>query len=306
MAQRRRAARFGSILRLESGRRIGYLEWGDPAGAPLVYFHGTPGSRLTGRWLHDAARDAAVRVIVLERPGYGLSDPQPGRSMLDWASDVAAAAATLGLDRFAVAGQSGGGPYVCAVAHELADRVTVGVIMAGAGPLDRPFATSGAMLTNRVTDAVAARVPFLFGLPVQLMNEAMVPLMRERTFSDPMVRRWFRLARSQMPAPDREIMDRPGGEQEALEDLREALTFGLAGLASDTVVLARPWGFALEAVEVPMHLWHGDLDRNVPLHQGRDVAARLPHGELTVLEGYGHLLGDHWKAALQPVAEAAT
>jgi pimeloyl-ACP methyl ester carboxylesterase len=103
-------------IRLRGGRRLGYAERGDPGGRPLLYFHGWPGSRVEGCLGDEPARAKGIRLMALDRPGMGLSDHQPRRALVDWPDDVIEVAAALRLDRFAVLGISGGGPYaaVCA------------------------------------------------------------------------------------------------------------------------------------------------------------------------------------------------
>jgi pimeloyl-ACP methyl ester carboxylesterase len=98
-------------IRLLDGRRLGYAEWGDPGGRPLFFFHGWPGSRIEGYLGDEAARARGVRLIAIDRPGMGLSDFQQHRTLVDWPDDVVQVAAALGLNRFAVLGISGGGPY---------------------------------------------------------------------------------------------------------------------------------------------------------------------------------------------------
>ena len=99
----------GKTIRLPDGRQLGYAEYGDPDGMPLLFFHGTPGSRLQAQVFDAAARDAGVRMVAPERPGHGLSDVQPKRTILAWTHDVEALADSLHLDRFAAMGISGGG-----------------------------------------------------------------------------------------------------------------------------------------------------------------------------------------------------
>jgi pimeloyl-ACP methyl ester carboxylesterase len=111
-------------IRLRDGRRLGYAEWGDPGGRPLLYFHGWPGSRVEGRLGDEAAKAKGVGMIALDRPGMGLSDYQPRRTLVDWPDDVIQVAAALGLDRFAVLGISGGGPYAAACAWKLSEQLT--------------------------------------------------------------------------------------------------------------------------------------------------------------------------------------
>src|SRR5205823_6605134 len=128
--------RHSRVASLSGGRRLGYADWGDPDGRPLLFFHGTPASRLAVEWADGSAAEHGIRLLSLDRPGHGLSDPAPGRSLLDWARDIDAFADALGLERFAVAGWSGGGPYVLACAYALTDRLADAVVLSGCGPLD--------------------------------------------------------------------------------------------------------------------------------------------------------------------------
>lgn len=93
------------------GRELAVCEWGDPAGAPVMELHGTPGSRLSRHHDEGAYRRAGVRAITYDRPGYGRSPRQPGRTVASAALDVAAVADALAIDTFAVVGWSGGGPH---------------------------------------------------------------------------------------------------------------------------------------------------------------------------------------------------
>lgn len=124
----------GEMLQLADGRILAYTEVGDPHGYPVFYFHGAPGSRLEGQLFAESNQEFGIRMIIPDRPGYGLSDNQENRTYLDWAQDVAELADHLGIERFAVLGYSSGGPYAAVVAHQLPGRVTVAVIVAGEGP----------------------------------------------------------------------------------------------------------------------------------------------------------------------------
>ena len=126
-----------NVLRLTDGRRLGYAEYGDPDGWPLMFFHGTPGSRVMARFAASRAREMGVRLIAPERPGFGLSDVQPQRRLLDWVEDIRELADALSLDRFAVAGVSGGGPYVAACAWKMGKRLVAAGIVSGLAPADR-------------------------------------------------------------------------------------------------------------------------------------------------------------------------
>ncbi|KAF7550578.1 hypothetical protein G7046_g7968 [Stylonectria norvegica] len=120
---------------LPDGRKLGYAEYGDHRGTPLLYFHGYPSSRLEASVIDTMAQRLNVRVISLDRPGFGLSTPQPNRRILDWPTDVSAFAKGMQLSRFAVMGLSGGGPYALACAHSLPQENLQGVgLFASGGP----------------------------------------------------------------------------------------------------------------------------------------------------------------------------
>src|SRR5512140_2188131 len=99
-------------ITLPDGRKLAYAEYGDPDGKPVIYCHGNPGSRLDPKMLDlQLLRKFHVRIIAPDRPGMGGSDFLPGRKISDWPADVTALADGLHLDRFAILGISGGGPY---------------------------------------------------------------------------------------------------------------------------------------------------------------------------------------------------
>jgi len=123
-------------IQLRDGRWLGYTESGDPAGAPVLFFHGFGTTRVICP-PDNSARQLGVRMIAVDRPGLGLSTPRPGRGLLDWPPDVSEFADALGIERFAIVGWSGGGPYALACGRFLADRVTSIALVSGAAPLAR-------------------------------------------------------------------------------------------------------------------------------------------------------------------------
>lgn len=129
-------------LDLPDGRTLAYATYGREDGAPLIFHHGVPGSCVLGAVLSYAARQRGVRVIAPSRPGYGRSDPHPDGTLETWAADCRHLADALGLESFAVAGFSGGGPPALAVADRLPDRVTAaGVVSAPVPESEGPLAS---------------------------------------------------------------------------------------------------------------------------------------------------------------------
>ena len=286
-------------MRLRDGRALAYAEWGDAEGRPVVFFHGSPLSRL---WCPDerATRAAGVRLVCVDRPGFGHSDLQPGRRLEDWPLDVAELADALGLDQFAVAGYSAGGPYAVACAALIGDHVTRAGLVGTTARLvlrERPdliaeldeedrrafelvdrgdreaavrtFAESSADWTR----AVAEDPPRFFDdLPVNDQN------------------RWFR-----------EDPDRMGP---FLGAIGEALRQGPAGLAWERLLAFEPCPFPLEEISVPVHVWHGRLDAIAPCAAAAFLASRIPGCKVTIWPDEGHIaIARRWDeilAALVP------
>src|SRR5207247_8492666 len=148
------------VLSLRDGRVLGYAEYGDPNGKPVFFFHGLPGSRRQRHPDDSIAIELGARIIAIDRPGYGLSDFQQGRKLLDWPGDVAQLADSLKIDQFAAIGVSGGGPYLLACAYKLPERITSATVISGMGPVDDPVATKGMLPSMRLGLDIAPRVPW--------------------------------------------------------------------------------------------------------------------------------------------------
>ena len=127
----RRQSERPQSIQLRNGRRLAYALYGKPDGTPVFHFHGHPGSRLEGKLADRAARRLGVRLIVADRPGMGFSDYQPQRRLLDWPDTLVELADVLGIERFAVQGTSGGGPYALACAFRIPERLTACGVIAG-------------------------------------------------------------------------------------------------------------------------------------------------------------------------------
>jgi pimeloyl-ACP methyl ester carboxylesterase len=287
----------GLELTLADGRTLGYAEYGDRHGWPLVYLHGFPGSRLAGGVIDEAARAAGVRVLAPERPGLGRSSPQPGRTLLDHAADVRAVVEGLGISRFAVLGESGGGPYALACAHALPEQVECAAVVCGLGRVGCAGWTGGIATKERIGYALARRAPLCAGW-------ALVPIaawarLRPRAFLH--VTRW------QLGGADREALRGPLGDLVAA-DFAEAFRQGGRGVGQDLALLFRPWPFEPAAIRVPVVFLHGTADRTVSLAATQGLAASLPGAQLRVFEGHGHfsLLAGKAEEVLRVMRPTAT
>jgi pimeloyl-ACP methyl ester carboxylesterase len=258
-----------ATVELRDGRTLGYDEWGPPDGFPVLGFLGTPLSR-RAHLGEDAPQAAGVLVMLVDRPGYGVSDFQPGRSLLDWPSDVAELADARGLERFAVFGMSGGGPHAAACGYALRDRVTaVGLVSSPAPVWDRPKLRYSLPPHRQPLVEVAAHD-----------REA-----ASRMLLADCRRELERIAR-----------DEEQGDGSADPALRERLRAAMLdvtpeGFAHDLLLLfVSPWGFAPEEIRIPAFIWHGDRDPAVPLAVAEFYAATIPDSSLAVFRGEGHLV----------------
>lgn len=266
-------------LRLADGRTLACLELGDSGESPVLYFHGYPGSRLEGRLAAGAARRHGLRLLAPDRPGFGASTFLPGRTIGAWAADVAELADQFELERFAIVGVSGGGPYALACAARIPERLSHVGLVGALGPLARKQCMHDMVTLNRLALALAARSPFLARLTVQL------------------VAWWVRqhpghhLAHmmATAPAADRRVLADPGYRALVTESTAEALRQGGRGAAWELTLLAQPWDFKLQEVLVPVRIWQGLADNIVPAASAQRLAAALPNSECHYLPDEGHL-----------------
>jgi pimeloyl-ACP methyl ester carboxylesterase len=269
-------------LRLADGRWLGFAEYGDPGGRPVLVFHGLPGSRLPQS--DDAVISPApgLRFIGVDRPGFGLSSFQRRRQLLDWPADVVALADALGLDRFAVLGGSGGGPYALACARYLPERLEHVVTVNGMAPLDRPGAYRGFRALSALSWWYLAHMPGQRFLVAGLQYAV--------TWRDPA--RLVRTFARRMAPSDRELLAddrvRPGMGRH----IAEAFRAGPRGVAHEMKVLTRPWGFMLADITAAVDLWQGDDDQTVPRAMGEDLAGSIPHCRARFVSGTGHMMVD--------------
>ena len=262
----------GKTLKLKGGRMLAYAEYGDPDGNPLFVFHGMPGSRFFMKVMDQPARSARLRVIAPDRPGYGLSQPDPHGTLLGYTKDILELAEALSLERFAVMGVSGGGPYALACAYELPERLTGAAVVSGIAPLSLPGSTQGMLTPNRVMFTLGRFSPALAGLVLSRMIRSSLPSMEAQ------------VREGASPSPDLA----PEAFAVVALDQREAIRGGGQGVTFDMKNLWRPWGFQFEEIRTPVALWHGEADNLAPARLAHVIAERLPGCRATFYPGEGH------------------
>ena len=277
-----------SILKLSDGRQLAYAEYGDPDGQPIVLLHGIPGSRLFWGALPGSPFRPGLRLIAPDRPGYGLSDPfRRGLTVADYPSDVVQLADALGIDKFAVFGPSGGGPYALACAWKLPERLTAVGVFASVAP-NVPEATQGLAPSIKMLYRFAPRFPSLAKLQMAIMS-----LMVKR-----LPRLYSRMVKSELSEADLSAYSRLGMADWIRPDRVETYRQWGRGVAYD-VTIPGTWPIPLEEIRSKVHLWQGELDISVAPVAGRYLAGRIKDAELTMIPGAGHLwIIDHMPEVL--------
>ena len=262
------------------GRDVCLEMAGDPQGHPVLVHNGTPNSRhLYGRWIADAA-EKGIRLISYDRPGYGGSTADPGHTVASGAQDVRAIVEAIGLDRLAIWGISGGGPYALGCAALLPDMAVAVAVVASLAPHGKEgfdyFAGMGELNAEDIklffSDPEAARrkahqdwEEFVAATPEQLAEGI----------------------KSLLSPVDAQALT---GElaQWLADSAHDGLAAGDQGWWDDGVSHLTGWGFDLEDIQVPVKIWHGRQDRFVPVQHGQWLAANVP-GAAADISDDGHL-----------------
>ncbi|HEY3194261.1 MAG TPA: alpha/beta fold hydrolase [Candidatus Dormibacteraeota bacterium] len=268
------------LLRLRDGRQLAYTEWGDQGGDTIIFQHGTPGSRLDHEAAQELYRSLKLRVITPDRPGYGLSDEKPRRQLVEWPSDVIELADSLHIPRFGVVSLSGGGLYALACAALIPDRLLSVVTTGSPAPFDHPGAVAGMQFPHRAGLWLVETLPLIFEGGVKLLSGLIER--HPAYFVDNLT--------DNSPVADRQVLTTPWVRSSVVATLLEAVRGGSEGYDDDLRVLTSPWGFRLEDIRVPVHVWHGEVDAVIPLHQARYLAETIPGADLTICPGEAHML----------------
>jgi pimeloyl-ACP methyl ester carboxylesterase len=268
-------------IKTPDGRDLCVESAGDPSGSPVLVHGGTPNSRHLERPWIDDARGRGIHLISYDRPGYGGSTAQPGRNVADCVADVRTIAAALGVERLAVWGYSGGGPHALACAALMPDLVYAVATIASIAPYDSPgldyFAGMGQANVDDMKlylqDPEAARAKLAVDREefLQVTSDMLTTAMA-----------------SLLSAADAAVLT---GELASffVTSMRDGLAPGDQGWWDDGVAHMAPWGFTLDAIRIPVQLWHGAQDKFVPLQHGQWLSERIPGVEAHLTEADGHL-----------------
>ena len=264
---------------LPDGRTIGYAEYGQPDGRPFFYCHGFPGSRAECSIIHDVAESCGIRLISPDRPGYGLSSVNSGRTLLEWPEDLRSLADALNLESFSIIGMSGGGPYGLACAYVLAERIDSCHIVAGLGPVFinsvRRDMTAPGRIGFKLARQSLTLFKTLYARPMQALSRSAPETL-------------IRMMAVGMCSNDHKALSRTIVRRQLSNSLRETFRQGIQGSLDDAQIYTKDWGFNLGDISCPVQLWHGDADRIVPASHSSYMHSKISNSKLSIIPKEGH------------------
>jgi pimeloyl-ACP methyl ester carboxylesterase len=270
--------RVNQTTKLRDGRTLGYAEYGISDGTPVFYFTGGNSSRFEGRWFEEAAAKKNIRLIVPDRPGFGLSSYQPDRKLLNWPEDVTELANHLSVEMFSEFGLSGGGPHVLATAYKIPERINRAAIISGIAPPEMPDLYHAMWPPVRLIYLTAKYLPKLNHFLLKQMTGFY-------SHEEQMDKRMKQV----MPVPDIELFEsKPNIIKIFAEATKEAHRNGIEGDAHEWKLYVSDWGFKLSEINTEINLWYGQYDRQVPIGMGRYIASLLSKSNLIEVENGGH------------------
>lgn len=266
------------VLKLKDGRNLGYIEYGDPQGKPVFFFHGWPGSRFSGKETDKAAKKIGVRVISTDRPGIGLSDYKENRKLLDWPDDVIELANHLRIKRFSLMGVSGGGPYVAVCAYKIPERIIKAGIVVGLAPTNIKGNLDGMPFQGKVAWANYHRFPILRTLG------ALGASIQFKYF--PVLGSLFAFPTKEDRLIFKEAVKNKAGEESGV---KEAFRQGIKGPSTELEVYTDDWGFKVKDIKAKVYLWYGAKDKCVSLNMAKYYKSQIPRSELFIDPNGVHL-----------------
>jgi len=271
-------------LVLRDKRLLGYHDTGDPQGYPVIFFHGSPGSRLEGSFFTDLLRRHKLRMIAPDRPGAGLSTFNSKQTFQSFSADLTELIEHLGLTAYSLIAISGGVPFALAFASE--ERVSIKslTLLSGVGPLygnEAILAQCPPQFSALVN--LGLRVPKLphYYFPV-LFNPALSWYAKKYPMS------FIGLFALGMCLEDKIILRDQAVALLLTEDFFEGLKNGSRGAAMEFSMFLRDWPFDITQIKVPVKIWHGAEDQNVPVAFAHFLGEKLRNATVNIVAREGH------------------
>lgn len=290
-----------NTITLSDGRKLGYCEYGDRQGIPVFLFHGTPGSRIWFLRDDEIARSLGIYLIATDRPGYGLSDKKPNRNLLDWSADIEELADFLHIDQFSVLGVSGGGAYASAVSYSLPHRTKLCILVSTATPFQNGKTPKDMSKENRLAFFLSKHFPWL----IKIANKSQKKLIDEHPEQ---YKATLKKGGKHLSEWDNQMLLNEEILNTTVLLSKEAYRQGVDEVLYESKLLTKDWGFNLNAIQIPIKIWHGEKDTLSPVSEVKNMVNKFLYVKTYYIENGGHFLTDDeeiWKSILGSIMENA-
>jgi len=259
-------------VKSSDGRNLCVQTFGDPSERAVLFHSGTWEGRTLYPPLIEDAKRFGLFVIGYDRPGYGGSTAQPGRTIADHAADLTAIAKHLEITRLATIGFSGGGSHAVASAVLLPDLIVASVAFCPLRPIETP---NVGLISKEEENPRPIFNPLSARPPLEKEREEILAISQEG------------IKEVNMAFPEKErvsaaFLDFHYGSMKA------AIEPGVEGPVDDIRAYYTPWGLDLKTNRIPIGIWHGKADATVPYTHGEWLAANTPRTQVRLTETDSH------------------
>lgn len=265
---------------LKNNRKLGFAEYGNTEGYPIIYYHGSQSSRLEMHYDTSFAIENNLRIITIDRPGHGISDFNPEGSILNFAKDVKQLTGYLKIDRFSVVGMSAGSPFALGLSYLFPENIYKTSIVSGFAPYTKD---STKHLSSEVKTMLnlAKLFPFLLRILLKVQSKQISRKPKK------VLQGFLKI----MSEPDKKVLKNESIMFVVENMFKEAFRKGSGGIAYEiSKILVKDWDFELTEIKIPVIFWQGKKDNNVPYKWAELMKSEIQNATLNLFKDEGHLI----------------
>lgn len=272
--------RINQNIILKDGRKLGFAEYGNVNGYPIIYCHGSQSSRLEMHYDHSFAIENDLRIITIDRPGHGISDFNPKGSILEFARDVKQLMTYLKIDRLSIAGMSAGSPFALGMSYLYPENIYKTSIISGFAPFNQDI-TKHLSCKVKIMLYLIKTFPFLFKILIKIQAKQMIHKPKK------VLNRFLRM----MSEADQKTLKNQLVINTFESMFKEAFRNGSKGIVYEiSNLLVKNWEFDLNKIQVPVTFWQGKKDNNIPYEWAQYMSSKIKGARLNEFPEEGHLL----------------
>ncbi len=292
-------SKTNQIFRLKDGRTLGFAEYGCLTGFPVIGLHGTPGSRLWFAEDDATSTELNLRLITVDRPGYGNSDVQPGRSIIDFNNDLKELITYLKLEKFSIFGVSGGGAYAASFASSHINRLHKAGLIASVYKYNFKSPPKLMSKENKMGFRLARYAPLI--LRYSFRQQKHLISSRPSVF-----KKYYRKSSKSLAISDRELLSSDEFMNSIMIQFKEGFKQNCCEAVNELKLFSKDFGFNYEAIQCPVEIWHGVDDTLSPIQGIYEVSKKIQNCHTNYIINKGHFLDDDkliWERILRSLIE---